>query len=408
MGLIDNIWQILRGKQGTYNPFFIKSIDGYSISTNIDTSTVNGQLLAYLSNPFVNSIIDKKTELFMNAKMFINDSTGNESRSKEATTLRELLKNPNGFQNGNEFIKNVYRNCQIFGGAYILPIDLGLNKIQGFVCLLNSSLNIEYDYSLYPNKIEKTNYIKRLTLTTFNGSQVDLTDKKDSILMIKLSESLTKPCQFQSKLASLSDQINTLNVGCDASLNLLRNHGAMMIVTNKSKDVSGTMPLTSKEKDNFYNDYYQNFGVNTGKKGVMFTSHDLGVVKVSMPISELRLDESEIRAVRTISEALNYPMILLGFSQGTTYSNVKEAKLSVYENAIIPEADLIYKSFETYLKTDNIKVYFDHLQIFQESELQKIEKNKLHIEIGKQLYDNGIYTLEQYKKYLIENEIIAE
>ena len=76
MGLIDNIWQILRGKQGTYNPFFIKSIDGYSISTNIDTSTVNGQLLAYLSNPFVNSIIDKKTELFMNAKMFINDSTG--------------------------------------------------------------------------------------------------------------------------------------------------------------------------------------------------------------------------------------------------------------------------------------------------------------------------------------------
>ena len=407
MGFISNIWDTLRGNNQQGTPFFLKSILGYGISTNINTSEINGQLLAYLSNPFVNSIIDKKTEMFINGKMFINDINGNESKSKEASDLMALLMKPNGFQDGREFAKNVYRNCLIFGGAYVMPIDLGLSTIKGFVCLLNSELQIEYDYSLYPNKIEATNYIKRIHLTRpESNGMMDLTPIKDSLLLIKLNESPVMPARFMSKLTSLSDQINTLNVGCDASLNLLRNHGALMIITNKSKDISGSMPLMPDDKDAFYKDYFENFGLNTGKKGVMITSHDLGALKISMPIADLKLDESEKRSVRTIADSYNVPMQLLGFPEGSTFNNVSEAKKSAYENGVIPEALTVWKSFEEYLKTDKIEVYFDHLEIFQESELQKIEKNLKHIEIADQLLTSGTITIQEHKEYLIENEVI--
>jgi len=405
MGFLNGVWNILSPNKVIRN-FFLRSIDGYSITDNIDTSTTQGQYLSYIANPFISTIIDEKTNAFVNGKVFV-EKNGVEFTSPDVKMILDLLNKPNGYQSNVEFLKNIYRNCQIFGGAYILPIDLGLSSVKGFSCLLNSCLDIEFDFKSYPFSITKTNFIKRITYTNpYDGHYYDLTEYKDKLIIVKLNEDETKIGQPQSKLVQLNDQINTLNVACDATLNLLRNHGALMMITNRSKDMSGMIPMKPSEKDEFYEDYYKKFGIQGGKNKILFSNHDLNAVKISLPIADLQLGENEKRAVRTISKALGYDMLLLGFPDGSTFNNMNEAKLSLYENTIIPESITLWSGMDVLLKDGNFKAYYDHLEIFQESEKTKAERDRLYIDNGKQLVDNGIYTIEQYKEYLTEKEVI--
>ena len=405
MGVFNRVWNILSPDKVIRN-YFLRSIDGYSITDNIDTSTTQGQYLSYIANPFVSTIIDEKTNAFVNAKVFI-EKNGVELLSPDAKMITDILNKPNGFQSRTEFIKNIYRNCQIFGGAYILPIDLGLSTVKGYSCLLNCNLKIEYDYKSYPFVINKTNFIRRITYTNpYDGHYYDLTEYKDKLVIIKLNEDCIKIGHPQSKLVQLNDQINTLNVACDATLNLLRNHGALMMITNRSKDMSGMIPMKPGEKTDFYNDYYEKFGVQGGKNKILFANHDLNAVKISLPISELQLEPTEKRAVRTIAKAFGYDMLLLGFAEGSTFNNMNEAKLSLYENTIIPEAITVWNGMDVLLKDGNFKAYYDHLEVFQESENLKLDRKTKYIAIADSLYNSGVYTQQQRIDYLTENEVI--
>jgi hypothetical protein len=104
--------------------------------------------------------------------------------------------------------------------------------------------------------------------------------------------------------------------------------------------------------------------------------------------------------VRAISDAYDYPMFLLGFKDGTTFDNVGEAKKTLYQDAIIPEAIGWAEAFARYFELGKlglkIEITYDHLEIFQQSEKDKAEALKAKIEANMPLLTNNIITLNQF------------
>lgn len=156
--------------------------------------------------------------------------------------------------------------------------------------------------------------------------------------------------------------------------------------------------MSDEDKKNLQEDF-QKYGLSRDQWQVIITNASLKWQAMSMPTKDLLLFEEIEDDVRQIADTYEYPMYLLGFKSGTTYSNVGEAKKSLYQDSIIPEAEYIAESLSTFLKTDlvglQIKVFYDHLDIFQQGEKEKADAFKVRSDANVPLYEKGIITLNQ-------------
>ena len=122
---------------------------------------------------------------------------------------------------------------------------------------------------------------------------------------------------------------------------------------------------------------------------------------MTFPTRELMLFEEIEDDVRQIADNYDYPMYLLGFKAGSTFSNVGEAKKALYQDTIIPEAEGWAEAFTTYFELKNLgfklSVFFDHLDVFQQSEKERAEAFKIKNEGFKIAYELGVVTREEWR-----------
>jgi len=72
-------------------------------------------------------------------------------------------------------------------------------------------------------------------------------------------------------------------------------------------------------------------------------------VRLGMTQQEMDWVNSKQTTAREIALALGFPPFLLGFAEGSTFNNVEEARMSLYENTIIPILKGILDDLSTYL-----------------------------------------------------------
>ena len=392
LGISTNINSIEKYANGQY---FL----GINISANIhDTDNIPGQLRAYNRCAPLSGIIQRKARAINNGKVFLMDDKGKESNVALANDLRKLLAKPNALQTWPELMNMLYTMLSVFGECFVFALKAeGFKNTKSLWVIPNWLITVETSGKMFLQT--DVNQIITGYKVNLQGESTSL--KTDDVIHIKDSIiNSTYLTRGQSRLVALRDPISNIIAAYEARNVLITKRGAIGILTNNSKDVAGMIPLEQIEKDKLQ-DEFKTYGLNRTQSQVIITSASLQWQSMTYPTKDLMLFEEIEDDVRQIADNFEYPMYLLGFKNGSTFSNVAEAKKALYQDAIIPEAESIYQAFTSYFDTQSkgfsIKVFFDHLDILQKSEKDKAEAFKLKNEGLKIAYERKVITREEYR-----------
>jgi hypothetical protein len=183
---------------------------------------------------------------------------------------------------------------------------------------------------------------------------------------------------------------------------ILKYRGAIGILSNDSQDIAGSVPIDPKEKDAIQNSF-KKYGTLKGQHQVIIT--DAKVKWQSMMVNNpknLGLFEEVEADFDRILDAFNMPTELFS-GKDRTYENQNQARKSVYENAIIPEAGEWCAALNRRFFPDTphkfILEYF-HLPIFQEDTKHKVEKLQTAVNALTVLLSDQQITSQEYREEL--------
>ncbi len=356
----------------------------------------------------VNAIINRKAQAYINGKTLVLNSKGKEATSEQAKKLKALFKKPNLLQSWEEFEAQGYIYQQLFGYNIILIV-----KPSGYTENIDASalwnippfmVNIEETKKLF-YQVDKKNVIQKIILT-YKGEDIPL--KIEDIYIMKdfvpSMDSLVLP---ESRLCALARQVNNI-IGAYESRNVLINYrGALGILSNEI-DHFGPAPISEKDKEQLQTDF-KRYGLKNNQWQFIVTSASLKWQAMGYPTKDLMLFEEIEDDIMRICDSYNFPYVMMSSGKGTTFSNMKEAKQVLYQDATIPESLSNYGQLNQLFNTEkyNITIFKDysHIPVLQANKVEESQARKTLVESMKIEWEMGLLTWNQMLEKLGEETI---
>lgn len=386
---------------------FIRASKGLHFTYSGAESCVN----AYKLCPPVAAIINRKAVADANGEFSITKVKGkgkdSEATSVEAVKLRNLMQSPNPLQSGVEFWMMVKIYTQLCGHCLILPTGGAL----GF-----SPLDAKYWWVVPPNlyTIDETASIDFSTgksiqrIRILNGDKTITLPPSEVLLLKDISPSFSNPAIGASRLESVQDAINNI-IGAYESRNVLMNQrGPTMIISSDKKEAdAGTISLNPSEKEEIQDAFAAKYGIRRGQSQAIITNASIKLETVGFATKDLLLHEEVKESTNAICEAYSFPSDLLAREKGATFSNGYNADKTLYQNAIIPEANLLCSQLSSWLKLSTYGLElckeFDHVAALQENKKEQAEARKTLTESLDLAYKSDVITLGRYRELLGED-----
>lgn len=362
--------------------------------------------------PEVNAILNKRASAHSSMKLeVVNKNT----MEPVDNNLSRLLKNPNWFQAQSEYIKQTNLFHDIYGNEFnylFFGVGVKPENAKAMYSLMPDRMKVKYksDESYFMQVEEPdVNYEY-----DFNNKRIDIPSDQiihlnDNRINAKNKDDLLIG---QSKLTALSKPVLNIVAAYEARGIMIRNRGALGILSNDSKDgIGSTLPIDDKEKENLQKEY-RNYGITDNQWQIIITSLSLKWQPMGVDVDKLKLFEEVTEDTIKICDSYNFPYELLGSQKGVTYANKREAEKGWYQDSIIPEAqeriDAFNQKFQTAGKPYTITGKFDHLPIFQDDRKEMISSFVLVTNALSKALMDGAITLEQYQSELRRHGFIEE
>lgn len=297
---------------------------------------------AYIQNVIVFRSITMIAQAAASIKIDVYEKKRGVKQLSENHDFAHLLKKPNPLQSGRELLEEIYTYRQIHGNAYLLASY----SDKAAPCEL---------YSIRPDRIKVlsgANFLPSGYRYEVNNQHrdyfVDQLYGKSQILHIKNFHPLSDWYGLSSiEAAAYSiDQHNQAGAWNQSLLqNGARPSGAVIV-----KDADGKPTTLSAEQfarlkgmidDNFSGSN------NSGKP--MILEGGLEWREMSLSPKDMDFIECKHSAARDISLAFGVPPQLLGIPGDNTYSNLKEARIALWEQTVLPLVDNTVKNIEKWL-----------------------------------------------------------
>jgi hypothetical protein len=369
-----------------------------------DTRTVPGQITAYTKCPPVSTIINKKATAFRNGKWWILDRDGKEAKGAEIEKIRALLSRPNPLQTWNQFMIQAKVYEQACGEVFIIalfPVGFSKSSTATLWVVPNGIFKVKYSGKFY-NQIQLSDIITEYYIEA-NGQKTPIDAER--VIHIKdigvaMNNDPGEHLNGQSRLVAQQEPVSNLLAAYEARNVLITRRGPNGILTNNGKDVAGAIPLKEEDKAEIQSGFQKQYGLSKKQAQIIITGANLRWQAMSFATKDLMLFEEIEDDVRSIADAYDYPMFLLGFKDGTTFSNVGEAKKTLYQDAIIPEAAAWAEAFTRFFELDKkglkFEITFDHLEIFQQSDKERADALKSKVEANMPLLEKNLITLNEF------------
>jgi len=273
-----NIWQY--GVQ-TFNNMFRVKKDGskfFYVASKYNAWEELSYIRAYLELPELNAAISTSARMFGNG---IIKEVGDDGIEIDSPLVKKL-RNPNWMQNGQEFLRQTKIFRSIFGNEYIyelLPfgMDMELAKKSAIYTIPSNWIKPKYDqdkpyffeveapesfyYELsYRGQLKK---IANNNILHFNDDRADMDNVYDHN-----NTNLTG----ESKLKALTPALNNLKMAYETRGVLLKNRGALGILSNATSDKIGAIPLEPGERERVQEEYSREYGGLDGQRQLIITS----------------------------------------------------------------------------------------------------------------------------------------
>lgn len=275
--------------------------------------------------------------------LILNRVTNNGKSQIKTHPLLKLLNTPNPMLSKSEFIEGIVTYRLISGNSYVLMIESQNSKPKELYLLRPDRVEIIPDKSnipyIYRYRAENSSY----------DFKVDKLTGRSSILHLKTFNPLNDLYGLSPiEAAAYSiDQHNQAGAWNQAMLqNGARPSGALIVQSAKDGSgghLSSEQYMRLKEQ---IESYY------TGAKNVgrpILLEGGLDWKEMSLSPKDMDFIKSKNSSARDIALAFGVPPQLLGIPGDNTYSNLVEARLSLWEQTILPTLENIISHFNSWL-----------------------------------------------------------
>lgn len=330
---------------------YIKNVIGYKCVSMLARSASSVQLMVY----------NKKT-----------------NQRIENHPIETLLNNPNPNQSRYEFFEALYSYKLIAGNTYIQAILLNENNFKNpkelfilrpdrMTIIVDNYSSIPYAYKYKVNSNEKMFYVNKIT-------------GQSEILHIKNFNPINDWYGL-SPIESASYSIDQHNESSKWNQSMLQNgarpSGALIVKGNGDDSAF----LTDEQFTRLKNQLNEEFSGSDNAGKPLLLEGGLEWKEMSLSPADMDFLDMKHSCARDIALAFGIPSQLLGIPGDNTYSNLTEARLSMWEETIIPMIDNIVNSLNKWLvpmfDDDNIALYYDKDKITALSTRQESFWNKI-------------------------------
>lgn len=386
--------------------FFIP-LNGHGDTVYYECRNEKEFLIAYnLCSP-LKSIIGKRAKAFNNGKLeILKKSDNNYAKGQYAEDIKKLIQNPNPLQTQKQFFSQQNHYIDIFGYCPVLRVrPVGMPNEISSIWNIPPYLINDLDFTGKWLKQKNISDIFRKLTITWNGDTEEL--PLDDIYFVfddgigtDIDTNLNIP---DSRLIGNEYPISNIIAAYKSRNTLITKRGAIGILSNDSKDQAGTIPLPEGEKDAVQKEFRQ-YGLTGQPKQVIITDAALKWQQMGFSTKDLLLFEEIEDDISRLCDSYGYPVELIASTKQTSYENKRQAKKSLYRDAIIPESEsrMEQNSRGILDPTKGFYMIFDFsdVDVIQEEQKEKAEARRLTDEAFKIEYDNGLITKNDWREGL--------
>lgn len=377
---------------------------------NFKYTGCDSALVAYKQCPPLATVINRKVQAFSNGKLWIMDMDGKEVEISKYQWLYDLLEQPNPLQSGDQWRSQLYAYLQIYGWCPVLKIKpTGYKKNSDIYELWNLPTNmVDIELTkraLYQNGAQ--NPIKSIVLN-WEGQRVSI--PADDIYIFQDSVPAYENQMFpDSRIKVLEYPISNIMGAYESRQEIINHRGARGIITNRTMDSVGNVPIPDDEKDALEKNFKGRYGMLKGMSQFIITNANIDYVPVGQSIKDLMLFE-EIEADKfEIFDAYGFPADLASKSKESTRDNKKQARADFYQDTIIPESksldSQLNKMFGTYEMGIRLEYDYSHIPALQEDRKAQAESKSRLADAVLKMYKNKIVTLNRAREIMEEDTV---
>jgi len=337
MGLIENIYNKLKGTPNTFDKYFVQLFANTALYPSPNNDFYED---AYSGNADVFTVINKITEPSSRVPIFQYDKNG---EIIEGGKMLERLNKPNPYQSRSQFIESALTNYLIFGECFTANqiLGLGLNKgTPGRLDILppkymtvnvGTVFNPVAGYSFYPlSQAGKPDYLPEEIFhwKEFNPDY----DMEGGHLrgMSRLKPLIKSVVGSTEAYNSLTKAFQ--NQGAWGLLAILDNEGKALDLNKEQRSIIKTK-----------------FKADSKRGDLSVVSNKAEWTKIGLTMVELEILKSLGIYKGNLCDAYNVPSQLLSGSQDRTYNNYKEAEQALWRNANQPSLDAFLEGLSAWL-----------------------------------------------------------
>jgi len=255
----------------------------YLYSIPYDAWNREDYLKSFLDIPELNAVICTDARMFTNGIIKEVDANGTEVKNSK---LVEVLNNPNWFQSGEEFRRQSRLFRLIFGNEYIyemIPFGVELENAstRALYTLPPNWMEIKYTetqpFFMFTETPQGLRYVIQYRSKEYPIPTANLIHLNDDRVKMtsKYGTDGGNIFKGESKLKALTPAINNLKMAYETRGTLLKNRGALGILSNATSDKVGALPLQEGETERLQSEYASKYGGMEGQMQLIITNADL-------------------------------------------------------------------------------------------------------------------------------------
>lgn len=384
----------------------VQSVGDWAIAsdrTEINTSTVAGQIEAYGKSSVVQTAIDIKARYHSALKMSAQKENGdwivgNYGTAIEKATVKKDLEKIKKFNEKEGYIRFQYRlkaNLHIFGECFVYKMKIvGFpNKFNYYILpynMINPIYGANPKYDIYFKPIPE-----KYQVTLSNGT---LDIYPDEVYIFRDGiEGFGAYKSTQSRLVGLKEDVSALLSANQMFTQLIADGGARGIIGLGAKDSSMiTNPLLGKEKYELQ-ESLKGYGKLRGELKYLLTKGTASYIPLTSSITDMQLPENLLARKINIYNAFGIPNAYA--INESRFKVAPEARKELFTSSVIPESkDVNYCILDMVQMPERDWQYLpdaSDMDFFQEPLLQSATALQMASQAVVPLVANNIYSLDQ-------------
>ena len=312
----------------------------------------------YLEIPELRTVINKRASMMADGLPVLKDLDDNIVDSHP--WVFDLLDNPNPTQSWSDVIFTLSVNDALYSNAFAYAPKRSFGIVNLFVPLPSNQMVIQTSGKRL-KQFEEDGLINYFEFCYDDGRKDKLELDEMVYLMTPDGLNIVNP---RSRIEALKFPLSNIRASYSKRNVLLENIGALGILSARSNDIGGAIPMTPEEKLEIQQDWYRR-----SKDELIITEADVNWQPMTFPTKDLMLYEELTADKMAIVDIYGLNSYVFSQERGATFSNVKEGLKMAYTDTIIPETKAMYDSLSEQLGLikEGYKLCpsFEHIPVLQ-------------------------------------------